>query len=417
MVEEWMLKDMLEFSTPPKPSQKPKAVKPRPKTPVLTVIDLIPTNGETDVTLEEEQEEEEEVVVQPVSSPPNNLKLSPVTTNPGTDRDCSPRTHIYNMADYLVLTPNDLKKSGIKIKNKTVQWVMDKVNDLQRRSRSNSQLSLHEKQHQKQESKVKTVSFDFDEIEKLKNSKSSGFEYQPNNRLELNSAFSSIPWCYHNTESRRNEHDLPDAVKTAIIPDQLYIRSVKHLQKGHHTGISRPGTGTTPNEMNLDEVGQLRRMPTPMLNEAVKEAVGLGLMSAYEAQTLMQWIERPVTPQATQLPGPETAQKQEIKPIIENSKITKVNTVGLCDPNVGFEPVEVTFVKPNPPPEKPVQGQVTPTCESETAPEEEEAVEEVTIEEEEEAVIDLPRDELRLDVKKSKQKPGYIARPCTAAER
>lgn len=32
-----------------------------------------------------------------------------------------------------------------------------------------------------------------------------------------------------------------------------------------------------------------------MLNEAVKEAVGLGLMSAYEAQTLMAWIERPTT--------------------------------------------------------------------------------------------------------------------------
>lgn len=138
-----------------------------------------------------------------------------------------------------------------------------------------------------------------------------------NIRREIHSAFSSIPWTFADREQHQylnNHNNISDEEVKKNIPTSLKIRSVSHLQKKHRTGISRPGTTThlghkyygieAENELSealqnkvieSKEVQDLLNLPEPLLREAVQEAVSLGLMSVYEAKTLLEIINRPMT--------------------------------------------------------------------------------------------------------------------------
>ena len=123
------------------------------------------------------------------------------------------------------------------------------------------------------------------------------------------------------------------------MPASLHIRNIKHLQKAHHTGLSRPPSGTIT-EQASNAISELKRLPAKMLQDAVKEAVSLGLMSTYEAHSLLDVIEKndETTPVVETL-VPAVNNNTQPKNSIEKTDKPEVNYCTLLDPGIGFEPV------------------------------------------------------------------------------
>lgn len=268
---------------------------------------------------------------------------------------------VLNLADSLDVTSNPMnmtKKSSLPLKRKTVEWVMRKSESIIRES-----LNTREK--------VKTPvvfkqDFNFDLInhdeiaqnsqnaQNCQNTQMSNYHKNLNsillNRTGLGSAFSSIPWCYNSESAQPNK--LP--ADNAIMPDQLYVRSVGHLKKDHRTGISRPGSTL---EHDRDELNELKNMDKPVLHQAIKEAVGLGLMTVEESRMLLDVINAEKQGDCNQQytstsaasnpisdPGHCASQESDQE---NNNKKCALHNVGIVDPGVGFEPVEVEWKSEN----------------------------------------------------------------------
>ena len=341
------------------------------------------------------------------------------------------QTNIYNLNFNENHDPKIFNKKN-SIKHKTVRWVNKfgqtdqesfEVQDFQTKKTFLTEHFDMEAQETIEETKIH-VEDPYTQIQPMQPSKHEvptqefSFEDIPlkefmNIRREIHSAFSSIPWTFADREEHQfnnNHKNIPDSEILKNIPPSLKIRSVSHLQKNHRTGISRPGSRTNATsdmghkyygveaENNLNEsmhsqvvktkeVQDLLNLPEPMLREAVQEAVSLGLMSVYEAKTLLEIINRPMSglegdqkdqitdlnldmsrdstiTTATKLPLPaslpesqqtnyagtyQATNSTKNSPRTDDSsressprsqKSPRLHRVGLMDPNVGFQPIE-----------------------------------------------------------------------------
>jgi len=126
---------------------------------------------------------------------------------------------------------------------------------------------------------------------------------------------------------------------TAEMPASLHIRNIKHLQKAHHTGLSRPPSGAIT-EQASNAISELKKLPANMLQEAVKEAVSLGLMSTYEAHSLLDVIaQSEEVTSVISTPVPVVKTNSQPKNSTEKTDKQEVNYCSLLDPGIGFEPV------------------------------------------------------------------------------
>jgi len=126
---------------------------------------------------------------------------------------------------------------------------------------------------------------------------------------------------------------------TAQMPASLHIRNIKHLQKAHHTGLSRPPSGTVTEQVS-NAISELKRLPAKMLQDAVKEAVALGLMSTYEAHSLLDVIEQnEETTSVVESSVLAVNNNTQHKNSTEKTDKQEVNYCTLLDPGIGFEPV------------------------------------------------------------------------------
>jgi len=271
---------------------------------------------------------------------------------------------VLNLADSLDVTSNPMnmtKKSSLPLKRKTVEWVMRKSESIIRES-----LNTREQDKKPKTPVVFKQDFNFDRInqdeiaqnsqnaQNCQNTQMSNYHKNLNsillNRTGLGSAFSSIPWCYNSESAQPNK--LP--ADNAIMPDQLYVRSVGHLKKDHRTGISRPGSTL---EHDRDELNELKNMDKPVLHQAIKEAVGLGLMTVEESRMLLdvinaekqddgnhQYTSTVAASNPISDPGHHASQESDQE---NNNKKCALHNVGIVDPGVGFEPVEVEWKSEN----------------------------------------------------------------------
>lgn len=318
--------------------------------PVLTIIDMNPEpeTGDKQVVPNDGEENAEKMMTEL----PSCLKFKPPPKN----------LKVMNLADDLDLTPtNDSnpRKSSVKFKHKTLEWVVNQSYYLTSRQERREVLlaegqappssqPINEIALIPTKSNVQAQEFNFTEIQDATNSR---YRSLTGARADLNSAFSSIPWCYHGTEEAKQLNIPAD---NANMPNQLHVRSVRHLQKAHRTGISRPGTTTNSKTSSMDEIDELKRMSTPVLHQAVREAVSLGLMSVHESQVLLEVISR-AGPDAFASEGGESAKStprteyEEEEGEEPNVQETALAMIGLCDPTVGFEPVDITYRALTPP--------------------------------------------------------------------
>jgi len=419
-------------------------------TPVLTIVDMNSEDGtasQGDNPKQHTQPSENEDEAPKFSKLPSCLHFQPEPKN----------VRIMNLAEGLDLTPtmhSNRRKSSVKIKHKTLEWVVNQSHFLTRKTAESSRLgapsiaaasevSLPQSEFCiQQASNIPTQEFNFSGIEDATNPR---YKSLTGARADLNSAFSSIPWCYHgaNVEATKVAHMPAD---NSEMPNQLYVRSVGHLQKAHRTGISRPGSTTQSKTSTVDEIDELKRMSTPILHQAVREAVSLGLMSVHESQVLLDVITRKAPkdwPASSQPPKPDTEEtaaepapkEQDHEPA--HISETPLHMIGMCDPTVGFEPVDITYKAPSPvPPQQPAPPNnfhKKPIIESEqhspalsTPRTHQASVSEAFEEHSDSDGIDfgiIGKDELKANDtmpgtprSPSEETPGCIARPCTAAE-
>ena len=308
-MESWMITDTLPPEIPKNTiisenntSNYLKKLSKQQQPPSLSIIDLSPRNNNDQNTQKHDQNTPppppKSNKSQTVTSPPQE-KVAACILEQKTSK--SPLC-VLNLADDLDLTANPMnisKKSSLPLQRKTLEWVITKSEQI-------------EKLHFLTRPKTPVVfkqDFNFDKInesEMISNHPLIPHFLQNNNsnllnRTGLGSAFSSIPWCYNSESAQPNKLPADDA----IMPDQLYVKSVKNLCKNQHrTGISRPSSKMQSNKDiggERDEIEELKRMSKTVLHQAIREAVGLGLMTVEESRILLKVInEEKKTKQGSQ---------------------------------------------------------------------------------------------------------------------
>jgi len=408
-------------------------------TPVLTIIDMNPDEKNREQVESDDVELEETKF----SKTPSALKFKPEPKN----------VRVMNLAENLDLTPDtNPRKSSVKFKHKTLEWVLNQGHFLTRQSAQGKRAIEHSAPNQEQlndhadialnlsptgsNATIPAQEFSFTQIDDASNSR---YKSLTGARADLHSAFSSIPWCYHGAEGNSKLTNLP--ADTADMPNQLTVRSVRHLQKAHRTGISRPGTCRNSSASNEDEIDELKRMSTPILHQAVREAVGLGLMSVHESRILLEVISRrgPEELEESEETQPEDSEKDSSTSSSEATKPEDtarcLHMVGLCDPVVGFEPVDITYRPPST--KKPQAKSEVGRKVGNNSPRKEEVLQPPRMSEhvdshdrgsvsfdtsiEDREGIDFGHLDKDLSISgtprsAAEETPGCIARPCTAAE-
>lgn len=272
---------------------------------------------------------------------PTLPKLTPQADTGGSSTPIQqdPVMRVLNLAENLDLMANPMnanKKSSLPLKQKTLQWVINKTQAL-----LHQQIQANDAHNRARTPVVYKQEFSFEHIKDR--NYSTIYSHLYNNRAGLGSAFSSIPWCYNSESAKPN--NLP--ADNAIMPDQLYVRSVAHLHNPHHTGISRPASTI----QQRDEIEELKTLSAPVLHQAIKEAVSLGLMSIEESKVLLavineneKRVEEPMytSQQVCTRPENDTETSEN-----QQQQCVSLHNVGIVDPGVGFEPVLVEWKKKN----------------------------------------------------------------------
>merc|ERR1712159_158125 len=329
--------------------------------PSLSIIDLSPRNNNQ----KHDQNQNQQPTPPPTKSNKSQINIPPQEMCALESTHKKSPLCVLNLADGLDLTANPMntsKKSSLPLQRKTLEWVINKseqIEKLQFLTRPKTPVVFKQ-------------DFNFDKINESEMiSKIPYFLQNHNNinsnilnRTGLGSAFSSIPWCYNSESAQPNK--LP--ADNAIMPDQLYVKSVKNLCKNQHrTGISRPSSKMQAKEGGeRDEIEELKRMSKTVLHQAIREAVGLGLMTVEESRILLKVINEekkqvllqnknnstsasnPISDPGQhyanqESEGGENNNNNEQKP---NNRPPVMHNVGIVDPGVGFEPVEVEWIKP-----------------------------------------------------------------------